>query len=85
MLESAVMEIAFEFEPGDYIKFEIIDDKTAESEWMRRVDSCDESKKVVFGWLDRQPIVFKTDLKLGQHLAVSFDNIREHRKKSDTW
>ncbi len=37
----------------------------------------------VFGWLDSQPIVFTPDMKLGQHLAVSYDNIREHRKATD--
>ena len=71
-------------EQGDYVKFEIKDDKSGEAEWMwLRIDYCDEPNKVVFGWLDSQPVVFTGDLKLGQHLAVSFDNVREHKKKTD--
>ena len=51
--------------------------------WLR-VDYCDELNKMVFGWLDSQPIVFTPDMKVGQHLAVSYDNIREHRKGTDS-
>ena len=72
------------FEPGDYVKFEIKDDKTGGAEWMwLRIDYCDEPNKMVFGWLDSQPVVLTPDIKLGQHLAVSYDNIREHRKATD--
>ncbi len=47
------------FESGDYVKFEIKDDKTGAAEWMwLRVDSVDESRRVVHGWLDSQPVVF---------------------------
>jgi len=68
-------------EPGDFIKFEIKDENTGEAEWMwLRVDYCDEGKKVAFGWLDSQPVLFTSGLKLGQHIAVSYNNIREHRK-----
>jgi hypothetical protein len=68
-------------EQGDYVKFEIKDDRSGESEWMwLRIDFCDEPKRIVFGWLDSQPVVFTSGLKLGQHLAVSYDNIREHKK-----
>lgn len=68
-------------EPGDFIKFEIKDENTGEAEWMwLRVDYCDEAKKVAFGRLDSQPVVFTSELKLGQHIAVSYNNIREHRK-----
>jgi len=36
------------FESGDYVKFEIKDDKTGAAEWMwLRVDSADESRRVV--------------------------------------
>jgi len=69
------------FEPGDYVKFEIKDDKTGEAEWMwLRIDYCDEPNKMVFGWLDSQPVLLSANVKLGQHLAVSYDNIREHKK-----
>lgn len=40
------------FDPGDYVKFEIKDDKSGEAEWMwLRVDYCDEAKKLrLAGW-----------------------------------
>ena len=84
VLESATGDRTVKFEPGDQVKFEIKDEKTGEAEWMwLRVDYCDEPNKMVFGWLDSQPIVFTPDMKLGQHLAVSYDNIREHKKATD--
>ena len=71
-------------EQGDYVKFEIKDEKSGEAEWMwLRVDYCDEPKRIVFGWLDSQPVVFTSGLKLGQQLAVSYDNIREHKKSQE--
>lgn len=84
MLESLAGGRKVKFESGDYVKFEIKDDKTGESEWMSlRIDYCDELNRVVFGWLDSQPVVFTTDLKLGRHLAVSHDIIREHKKSNE--
>jgi len=72
------------FATGDFVKFEIRDDTTGASEWMwLRVDSCDESRRVVFGWLDSNPAVFTTHLKLGQHMAISYDNIRDHKKRTE--
>lgn len=72
------------FLTGDYVKFEIKNDATGESEWMwLKVDRCDDSKRVVFGRLDSEPVVFTKDLKLGQQIAVSFDNVRDHKKPSD--
>jgi len=72
------------FESGDYVKFEIKDDKTGVAEWMwLRVDSADESRRVVHGWLDSQLAIFATTVKLGQRLAISYDNIREHRKSNE--
>jgi hypothetical protein len=69
------------FAAGDYVKFEIKNDATGESEWMwLRVEHSDESKKLVFGWLDSETIVFAADLKLGQHMAVSYENVRDHKK-----
>ena len=42
-----------EIAAGDYIKFEIKNDATGESEWMwLRVDYSDDAKTLVFGWLD---------------------------------
>lgn len=73
------------FEPGAYIKFEIKDEQTGESEWMwLRIDYSDDSQRVVFGWLDSQPVLFTSRLKLGEHLAVSYDNIREYRRPDES-
>jgi uncharacterized protein YegJ (DUF2314 family) len=73
-------ELAVKFEPGDHVKVEFKDDRSGECEWMWvEVDRCDEDRRVVFGRLDSQPVVH-ANLKLGQQLAVSFDNIREHRR-----
>jgi hypothetical protein len=72
------------YERGDYIKVEFKNDRTGESEWMWvRVDYCDEKNALVFGWLDSEPVLdYGQKLKLGSHVAVSFDNIREHKKAS---
>lgn len=68
---------------GDYIKIEIVDQDSNESEWLWvRVDYCDDVNRVVFGWLDNAPVL-NTDLKLGQQLAISYDNIRQHKRESD--
>jgi len=84
VLESRCGDEHVKFEQGDYVKFEIKDDKSGEAEWMwLRIDYCDEPKRVIFGWLDSQPVVFTSDLKLGQHVAVSYDNIREHKKSHE--
>ena len=45
--------------------------------WVR-VESADATLRVVLGTLDSEPIVC-TNLRMGQQLAVSYDNIREHR------
>ena len=43
------------------------------------VDRCDEEARLVFGRLDNEPIV-NNCLPLGKELAISYDQIREHRK-----
>jgi hypothetical protein len=64
---------------GDHINAEFRDQQSGESEWMWvRVQTDDPAQRVVFGVLDSEPIVC-TDLRLGTQLAVSYDNIREHR------
>jgi len=79
---SSAKERSVPYASGDHIKFEISDDKTGESEWMwLKVERIDESRRVAFGVLDSQPVVFAHQLRLGQQLAVSFDNIRDHRPK----
>lgn len=62
---------------GDYVKVEFRNEREAEWMWVR-VDNDDPSQRVVFGTLDSEPIVM-TDLRLGQQLAVSYENIRDHR------
>lgn len=70
------------YQPGDYIKVEFHHPQTGECEWMWvRVKNSDNKKKIVFGWLDNEPIV-NTDLRLGMELAISFDKVREHVKDS---
>ena len=43
---------------------------------------AEDIERVVFGQLDNEPVVNK-DLRRGMELAVSYDNIREHKKSSD--
>ncbi|HTW32208.1 MAG TPA: DUF2314 domain-containing protein [Candidatus Sulfotelmatobacter sp.] len=73
------MEMVIMYAPGDYIKAEFRDENSGEAEWMWvRVESSDPQNRVVFGTLDNEPLVSK-DLRLGMQIAVSFDNIRDHR------
>jgi hypothetical protein len=76
------MDAMANYQSGDYIKVEFKDDSTSEAEWMWvRVDSCDEANRIVLGRLDSVPVLdYGKKLKLGSQLAVSFDNIREHKK-----
>lgn len=68
------------FENGDFVKVEFKDENSGEREWMWvHVARADDTKRLVFGTLDSEPIVM-TDLRLGMELAVSYDNIREHMK-----
>ncbi len=65
---------------GDHVKFDVLNEGSGESEWMwLLVESSDDSEELVFGSLDSQPVA-ATDIRLGQELAVSYDNIREHRR-----
>jgi hypothetical protein len=69
------------YEPGDYIKVEFKDDQSGESEWMWvLVERCDVADRLVFGTLDSLPVVHGDRLRLGQEVAISFENIREHKK-----
>ena len=70
------------FKAGDYIKVEFVKESSGESEWMWvEISSDDHERRIVFGRLDSEPIV-NTDLRRGMELAVSYDNIREHRTAS---
>ena len=67
------------FSKGEHVKFEAVSEQSGESEWMwLLVDRSDDDRKLVFGKLDSEPIVL-TDMRLGQELAVSYDNVRDHR------
>ncbi len=67
------------YAPGDYVKVEFTAEESGESEWMWvRVVSDDPTSRIIYGTLDSEPVVM-TDLRLGQQLAVSYDNIRSHR------
>ena len=73
------------YEKGDYIKVEFPDETTGVGEWMWvRVHRCDDAQKLVFGTLDNSPVNDASGkLTLGKELAVSYDNIREHRKSNE--
>jgi len=69
------------YECGDDVKGEFADGNAAESEWMWvRVEWSDDDTRLVFGRLDTQPVV-QNGLKLGQQVAISYDKVREHRKR----
>jgi hypothetical protein len=71
------------YQKGDHIKFEVRDNTAGESEWIwLLVRESDDERGLVFGKLDSQPVV-ATDLKLGQELAISYENVRDHRRFSD--
>lgn len=68
------------YSAGDHVKVEFVDDSSGESEWMWvQVEYSDDANRIVFGRLDSQPVLH-SDLKVGQELAVSYDNIRDHRR-----
>jgi hypothetical protein len=68
------------YSKGDHVKIEVINEHSGESEWMwLLVESSDDSRRLVFGKLDSQPVVAE-DMHLGQELAVSYENVREHRR-----
>jgi hypothetical protein len=67
------------YKAGEYVKVEVRDEASGENEWLWvLVDDSDDEKRLVFGKLDNEPIVH-TDMRLGMELAVSYDNVREHR------
>lgn len=71
-----------EYQSGDHVKVEFKDERTGESEWLWiKVDYCVDSDRLIFGWLDNESVLFPDKLRLGQHLAVNFDNVRGHRRE----
>ena len=73
------------YAPGDYVKVEFPDEATGIGEWMWvRVSRCDDQKQLVFGTLDSEPLNdCDGQIGLGSELAVSFSQIREHRKPTE--
>ncbi len=73
------------YSPGDYVKVEFRDEKTGIGEWMWvRVIRCDDQKQLVFGTLDNEPLNdYGGQVELGSELAVSYSQIREHRKPTE--
>lgn len=70
------------YEPGDFVKVEFSDEGTGVGEWMWvRVYRCDDAKQIVFGALDNTPVNDTSGkLNRGTELAISFTQIREHKK-----
>lgn len=73
------------YERGDYVKVEFPDETTGIGEWMWvRVHHCDDEKRLVFGTLDNEPVNdYGGKAKPGSQLAVSYDNVREHKKAAE--
>jgi len=73
------------YERGDYVKVEFADETTGIGEWMWMiVDRCDDQKRLVYGKLDNEPLNdYGGRVGLGSELAVSYSQIREHRKSSE--
>jgi uncharacterized protein YegJ (DUF2314 family) len=67
------------------VKVEFPDETTGIAEWMWvRVTRCDEHKKLVFGILDNEPLNnYERKVVLGSELAISYSQIREHRKPTE--
>jgi hypothetical protein len=73
------------YERGDYVKVEFPDETTGIGEWMWvRVQRSDDAKQLVFGVLDSEPVNdYDGKIELGNELAVSYSQIREHRKPTE--
>lgn len=73
------------YAPGDYVKVEFPDEATGVGEWMWvRIERCDDKDRLVFGTLDNAPLNdYAGKVKLGSELAVSYDQIREHKTAAE--
>lgn len=73
------------YESGDFVKVEFKDGQSGDNEWMWvRVEYSDDAKRLVFGRLDSQPLLHHGgNLKVGSQLAVSYENVRQHKKASE--
>jgi hypothetical protein len=79
------MENMPKYERGDYVKVEFQDETPCIDEWMWvRVESCDDQKRIVYGRLDSEPLNdYDKKVKLGSQLAVSYAQVREHKKPAE--
>lgn len=70
---------------GDYVKVELPDQTTGVGEWIWvRVEVCDDKKKLIIGKLDNEPLNdYAGKLEQGSSVAVSYSQIREHRKPTE--
>jgi hypothetical protein len=73
------------FERGDHIKVEFQGENGMPGEWMWViVQSRDDKKRIVYGTLDNEPLSdYDGKVRLGSELAISFSQIREHRKPTE--
>jgi hypothetical protein len=59
-----------QYSHGDHVKIDVFEEQSGTHEWMWLLVDWSE---------DAQPVI-NTDMHLGQELAISYDNVREHRK-----
>ena len=73
------------YERGDYIKVEFPGEAGMPSEWMWvRVHHCDDTKKLIYGTLDNEPVNdYDGKLNVGSELVVTYSQIREHKKPTE--
>jgi hypothetical protein len=73
------------YQRGDLVKVEFPDEITGLGEWMWMVvDHCDDENRLVFGTLDNMPVNdYERKIELGSELAVTYSQIREHRKSGE--
>ncbi|MGO9085936.1 MAG: hypothetical protein ACLQBK_11970 [Candidatus Sulfotelmatobacter sp.] len=72
------------YEQGDYLKVEF-PDEAGIGEWVWvKVDERDDDKQLAYGTLDNQPLNdYAGKIKQGSRLAISYAQIRMHKKASE--
>ena len=67
------------YRAGDYVKVEVVNEVTRELEWLwLEISGDDPAQRLVFGRIDNEPVA-NPDICREMELAVSYDNIRDHR------
>jgi uncharacterized protein YegJ (DUF2314 family) len=73
------------YHEGDHVKLEVKDEQSGEIEWVwLLVDHSDDERQLVFGQLDSEPVV-ATGVRRGQSLAVSYQQVRDHKKSTESY